>query len=233
MINKNYSNLIVLVLAVSLLIISGCVNPTPQGTAQPTPTATAQTQTPITLNNYLEEAKNKIHTFGPSNSSSSASIYISSGQKIDLAVPLMLDGDGNPLKMFENPTITGDLKTMIVNTEYGKALKINGTGGEIKMTQDEGNPGSLDNESLFLGDFTISMSNNTVVDLNNPFTYQVITYSGNDVKDLRLFYSRSGGQSGKIVYVRTGNFSQPSEISISLGKGWPYINLYGDNVVVK
>ncbi len=180
---------------------SGCINSTPQGTAQPTPNATAQTQTPITSNTYLEEAKARIHAFGPLNSSSSASIYIPSGQKIDLAVPVMLDDNGNPLKMFENPTITGDLKTTIINTEYGRALKINGTGGEIKMRQDDGNPGSLENESRFLDGFTISMSNNTVIDLNNPFMYQALAYSGNDVRKLRLFYSRSGGQSGKIVYV--------------------------------
>lgn len=233
MINKKFLNLIAFVLIISLFMISGCVNSPQQGTSQPTPIAPVQTQNPIISNNYLEEAKTKIHAFGPLNSSSSGSIYISSGQKIDLAVPVMLDEKGNLLKMFEKPIITGDLKTTIVNTEYGKALKINGTGGEIKMMQDDGNPGTLENESLLLDGFTITMSNNTAIDPNNPFTYQAIVYSGNDVREFRLFYSRSGGQSGKIVYVRTGNFSQPSEISTSLGKGWPYINLYGDNIIVK
>lgn len=233
MINKKFLNLIAFVFIISLFMISGCINSPQQGTTQPTLTAPVQTQNPTPPNNYLEEAKTKIQAFGPSNSSSSASIFISSGQKIDLVVPLMLDENGNILKMFENPTITGNLTTTIVNTEYGKALKINGTGGEIKMIQNDGNPGSLENESLFLDGFTITMSNNTVIGLDNPFTYQTLVYSGNNIQDFSLFYSRSGGQSGKIVYIRTGNMSQPSEISTKLGKGWLYINLYGDSISVK
>lgn len=232
MINKKLFNLIAFVLVISLVLISGCVN-SPQQRTQPTPTAPIQTQNPTVPNNYLEEAKANNHTFGPSNSSSSASIYISSGQQIDLIVPLMLDENGNILKMFENPTITGNLTTRIVTTEYGKALRINGTGGEIKMIQNDGNPGSLENESRFLDGFTLTMSNNTIIGLDNPFTYQALVYSGNNIQDFSLFYSRSGGQSGKIVYVRTGNMSQTSEISTKLGKGWLYINLYGDSISVK
>lgn len=233
MINRKSVILIIFIVTVSLLMISGCINSTQQGTTQPTPIAPVQTQNPIVSNNYLEEVKANSHAFGPSNSSSSTSIYISSGQMIYLIVPLMLDENGNILKMFDNPIISGNLTTSMVNTEYGKALRINGTGGEIRMIQDDGLLASLENESRFLDGFTITMSNNTVIGLDTPFTYQALVYSGNDVQDFRLIYSRSGGQSGKLVYVRTGNQSQPSEISTKLGKGWLYINLYGDIISVK
>lgn len=120
------------------------------------------------------------------NSSSSASIYISSGHEISLIVPLMLDENGKILKMYENP------------------------------------------QSSFLDGFTLTMSNNTVVDLNSPFSYQANVYSGYIVQDFRLFYSRSGGQSRKIIFVRT---IRASEITSRLGRGWLSINLYGDNVL--
>jgi len=227
MVKKQSFNSIVFVVVVSSLMLSGCINSPQQGTTQPT--ATVQTtQNKTGLNDYLEEVKTRIHTFGPYNSSSSASIYISSGHEISLIVPLVLDENGNILKMYENPIITGNLTTSIVNTEYGKALKIIGTGGEIKMTQDDG---IQENESSFLDGFTLTMSNNTVVDLNSPFSYQANIYSGYIVQDFRLFYSRSGGQSGKIIFVRTGNPIRASEISSRLGKGWLSINLYGDNVL--
>ncbi len=107
MVKKQSFNSIVFVVAVSSLILSGCINSPQQGTTQPT--ATVQTpQSQIGLNDYLEEIKTRIHAFGPSNSSSSASIYISPGHEISLIVPLMLDENGKILKMYENPIITGN-----------------------------------------------------------------------------------------------------------------------------
>ncbi len=43
------------------------------------------------------------------------------------------------------------------------------------MTQDDGRQ---ENESSFLDGFIITMSNNTVIDLNSPFSYQANVYSG-------------------------------------------------------
>ncbi len=61
--------------------------------------------------------------------SSSASIYMeSSTDKITIYVPVFLDENKNVLKMYETPTIEGNLTTTIIDTEHGKALKISGSG---------------------------------------------------------------------------------------------------------
>lgn len=59
---------------------------------------------------------------------SSASIYIKSGENITIYVPVLLDANRSVLKMYENPTIEGDVTTSIIDAEKGKAIKINGSG---------------------------------------------------------------------------------------------------------
>ncbi len=216
MINKKFVNFMVFVVAVSLLMISGCMTSPQQSNSAKT---------------YIDEVITRVH--GSSNSSSSASIYVSSGPGITLVVPLMLDENGEILKMYEKSIIKGNLTTSIVTTEYGKALRINGSGGEIKMIQDHGILGGVENEYHFLQGFSITMSNNTVIGMDMPFSYETLVYSETDVKDFRLFLSRSGGQSGKIIYIRTGTQAPGSEISLRLAKGWQYIKLYGDTISVK
>ncbi|MBU3968482.1 MAG: hypothetical protein KKG76_14115 [Euryarchaeota archaeon] len=68
--------------------------------------------------------------FGPQqDASTSASIYLESGaEKITIYVPVLLDENKNVLKMYENPTITGSATTSLIDTEYGKALKISRSG---------------------------------------------------------------------------------------------------------
>ncbi len=102
--------LIVIILA---SIFSGCIRqPAPSEISVPTviPTATTMVET------------------GP-DASTSESIYLEPGtEKITIYVPVLLDKNKNVLKMYETPTIEGNLTTTIIGTEYGKALKISGSG---------------------------------------------------------------------------------------------------------
>lgn len=239
MINKKFVYFMVLAVAISSLMIPGCITPPQQSneSVQTTKGTVSSTANPDKMNSmdsaktYIDEVIARMN--GSSNSSSYALIYVSSGPGITLVVPLMLDENGEILKMYEKPIVNGNLSTSIVNTEYGKALRINGSGGEIKMIQDYGIPGSVDNEYRFLQGFSITMSNNTVIGMDVPFSYETLAYSETDVKDFRLFLSRSSGQSGKIIYIRTGNQGPGYETSIRLAKGWQYIKLYGDTISVK
>jgi len=68
--------------------------------------------------------------FGAQNdATTSTSIHIeSSAENITIYVPVLLDENKNVLKMYENPEITGNVSTAIIDTQYGKALKISGSG---------------------------------------------------------------------------------------------------------
>jgi hypothetical protein len=56
---------------------------------------------------------------------SSTSIHIeSSAENITIYVPVLLDENKTVSKMYENPQITGNVTTAVIDTEYGKALMI-------------------------------------------------------------------------------------------------------------
>jgi hypothetical protein len=60
---------------------------------------------------------------------SSTSIHIESrSENITIYFPVLLDENKNVLKMYENPEITGDVTTAVIDTEYGKALMISRSG---------------------------------------------------------------------------------------------------------
>jgi hypothetical protein len=252
---------IVFVVAVLSLIITGCVSSpphetTPMPASMPVPTASIQTPgststvspivtpTPVETNldeinstdlhgNYISEVFEKkfaerLH------SSSTASIFVlSDSESITLYVPVMLDEKGETQKMYENPIITGNLTISIINTEYGKALKIFGSGGEIKMKQDNGNLGSIENDYRFVEGLTISMSNSTPPGEKMVFEVDAWVYSEKEVKDFSLFFSRSGSYHGKTLFIRTGSHwpSRPGEKdSQRLTKGWQLVKLFGNGI---
>jgi hypothetical protein len=68
--------------------------------------------------------------FGAQNdATTSTSIHIeSSAENITIYVPVLLDENKTVLKMYENPQITGNVTTAVIDTEYGKALMISGSG---------------------------------------------------------------------------------------------------------
>lgn len=59
----------------------------------------------------------------------STSINIeSSAENLTIYIPVLLDENKTVLKMYENPEITGNVTTAVIDTEYGKALMISGSG---------------------------------------------------------------------------------------------------------
>lgn len=68
--------------------------------------------------------------FGPQHeASTSTSISVeSSAENFTIYVPVLLDENKTVLKMYENPMITGSTTTSLIDTEHGKALKIDRTG---------------------------------------------------------------------------------------------------------
>ena len=222
----------------------------------PVPTAPIQTPAPTTIaptvtltpvetdpddtsssnfsKKYYNEVIGNIHAFGLFNSSSTDSIYIKSdSERITLYVPVMLDEKGEMLKMYENPIITGNLTTSVINTEHGKALKINGSGGEIKIIQDIGNLGSIENDYQFVEGLTISMSNSTPPGKEMVFNADAWVYSETEVRDFRLFFSRSGAYHGKTLFIRTGSpWTSREKDSQRLTKGWQLVKLFGSGLWV-
>ncbi len=187
-------------------------------------------------NNYISEVLERTFVERLHSSSTAAIFVLSDSEKITLYVPIMLDENGETPKMYENPIITGNLTTSIINTEYGKALKISGSGGEIKMKQDNGNLGSIENDYRFVEGLKISMSNSTPPGDKMVFEVDAWIYSEKDVKDFSLFFSRSGGYHGKTLFIRTGSHwrdSRPGEKdSQTLTKGWQLVKLYGNGIWV-
>ena len=60
---------------------------------------------------------------------SSISIRIeSSSENITIYIPVLFDENKTLLKMYENPEITGNVSTAVIDTEYGKALMISQIG---------------------------------------------------------------------------------------------------------
>lgn len=206
----------------------------PTVTLTPVETGSDVTNSTDFSKKYYNEVINNYHAFGLFNSSSTDSIYIKSdSERITLYVPVMLDEKGEMLKMYENPIITGNLTTSIINTEHGKALKINGSGGEIKMIQDIGNLGSIENEYRFVEGLTISMSNSTPPGKDWVFDADAWVYSETEVRDFRLFFSRSGADSGKILFLRTGSpWTSREKDSQRLTKGWQLVKLFGSGIWV-
>ncbi len=98
------------------------------------------------------------------NASTHVLINITSGsEKITLYIPVLLDETGKALEMYQKPAITGNATTAVVDTDYGKALKISGTGTiKIQMNQTDGMlaTNSEANEK-FVNGFTLSTSNAT------------------------------------------------------------------------
>lgn len=250
---QNYSTktylFLVFAIAVSSLIITGCLSSPPAETTPmktPSPTATVPpivTPTPVEANsneinltyhqrNYIYEVLENRFVERLHSSSTAAIFVLSESERITLYVPIMFDEKGETSKMYENPIITGNLTISLINTEYGKALKISGSGGEIKMIQDNGNLGNIENDYRFVEGLKVSMSNSTPPGDKFDFEIDAWVYSETEVKNFSLFFSRSGGYHGKTLFIQTGSHwrdSRPGEKdSQTLTKGWQLVKLYGN-----
>jgi hypothetical protein len=136
---------------------------------------------------------------------------------VTLLVPAILE-NGNVMKMYENPVISGRAATEIIDTDHGKAFKIGGSGSiGIKLNQTGGtlatNPEA--NEK-FVNDFTLSTSNATRY---GEFLDHVEAwvYSENEGAILSFSIRRDNGW-GRDMRIRT-------ESPVKLMKGWQAVKL--------
>lgn len=147
--------------------------------------------------------------------STSASIRMSSGTgETTLYVPVLLD-DGELLEMYEHPTVNGDAATAIIDTPYGKALRITGSGDvEIQMQQSLGIQRGKQPYEAF-GGFSLSMGNYTVGE-NDRMT-DIRIYTDGEVDDIGIYFSLDTGW-GQILKIATEKDIDPVE-------GWQVVRL--------
>ncbi|MCD4845464.1 MAG: hypothetical protein K8R25_13365 [Methanosarcinales archaeon] len=154
--------------------------------------------------------------------SSATSIHVSSDTgEMTLYVPVLLDDKGNVLEMYEHPEVTGDTTTAIIDTKYGKALKINRLSGDvgINMRQSHGIQLGKQLEEVFDG-FSISMSDYTVG--KDVQMTDIRIYSATEVNNLSISLSLDNGW-GKINTIET-------EQNIDLSEGWQVVRLSVSNM---
>jgi len=79
---------------------------------------------------WLNSSTSLLFFFGAQeDATTSTSIYIESiAENITIYIPVLLDENKTVLKMYETPEITGNISTAIIDTQYGQALKISGSG---------------------------------------------------------------------------------------------------------
>ena len=147
--------------------------------------------------------------------SASTSIRMSSGTgETTLYIPVLLD-DGEVLEMYEHPIVNGDVATAIIDTQYGKALRITGFGDvEIHMQQSLGIQRGKQPDEAF-GGFSLSMCNYTVGE-NDRMT-DIRIYTDGEVDDLGISFSMDTGW-GQIQEIAT-------EKDIDPGEGWQVVRL--------
>ncbi len=112
-----------------IVFFTGCVEEKTT-VSMGTPTVTASITSEQVQTNISSPLP--IYYWTQQDASTSASIDIeSSAEKFTIYVPVLLDENKNVLKMYENPTITGNagnVTTAIVDTKYGKAFMISRSG---------------------------------------------------------------------------------------------------------
>ncbi len=143
---------------------------------------------------------------------STASTNVSSGpENITIYIPVMLDRNGEIMKMYESPNITGNLTASIIDSEYGKALKVSGTGGQIEIKESRN---QVKNYSTF--NFSLSMSTlqnklgrhfdlnrntiDTAITIDEKkrqwdFNISTWVYSDNEIEDFSFSFKRVGSST--------------------------------------
>lgn len=149
--------------------------------------------------------------------STSSSIQISSdgGGKVTLYVPVFLDDKEKVLEMYEKPSIKGTATTAIIDTGYGKALKISGA-GRIELTMEQTHVRFIkgDSRNYFEG-LKLSMSNYTRSEVIKDNQIDAWVYSEDDGAVLNYQIKQDSG-GGRIMDIHTEE---------RLSKGWQEIKL--------
>jgi hypothetical protein len=140
-------------------------------------------------------------------STNDVSMGISSGDgNITVFVPVLLE-NGNVMEMYGKPGISGSATTEIIDTDYGKAFKISGS-GSIKINMEQtGGFGTTD---------SLSTSNTSRHgEINSPME-DAWVYSGENGTLFRLSIIRDNGW-GKKMTLNT-------EQEVKLTRGWHVIS---------
>ena len=207
-----------------IAILSGCVGLPANSNISIPPVAS----TPIPIGEYYK----------PMNSSASAMIFLEPMKNITVYVPVWLDENMTVLEMYNTPVATDTVTTAIIDTEHGKALKINKLGrlnryGEGNDVSFRGQYGLLKEDvqtsDEFFRRFKISMSNYTPSEhfIDSPYygpdskVIDAWVYSDNDVDKFGLFFTIDPrNRINRIV------LSIDTEGGgIHLRKGWQIVNL--------
>ena len=132
------------------------------------------------------------------------SIDILSGDgKITVFIPILLE-NGTLMGMYEKPSILGNATTEIINTEYGKAFKISGSGSIIINMKQTGKlmATSVEEDEKFVNGFTLSTSNATNYFKKGNGHAAAWVYSEEDGTRLKLSIIRDNGW-GKQIIIKT------------------------------
>jgi len=130
----------------------------------------------------------------------STSIYIeSSAENITIYVPVLLDENKTVLKMYENPEITGNVTTAVIDTEYGKALMISGSGlGDYLFNWNEV-PGKDTDRFVKWLEGIGDVRPGEKLDINKTDDGRVITVSGRRTSIYKL------NETGVLKFYRVGD----------------------------
>jgi hypothetical protein len=172
-----------------------------------------------------------------------ASIYLeSSPENVTIYIPVLLDENKTVLKMYDSPENIGNVTTAIVDTEYGKAIKISKSGQlkifkeiyfqdqNVKLKVDGQTPEQTSDE--FFSRFTISMSNDKApehfISMPSDPNINAWVYSDSEVEKVSFsfyidpqttLYESEMGNAGTAIDIN------PEGWWVHLRKGWQVVNL--------
>ncbi|MCZ7380893.1 MAG: hypothetical protein O8C64_04880 [Candidatus Methanoperedens sp.] len=150
-------------------------------------------------------------------------------------VPVFIDSKGAVLDVYGGSEIFGNATYEIVDTEYGKAMKVTATGNILIFTKHpEGAKRSNREVNRYLKDFGLSMSDFKPLegDATEILPVKIMpktgiwVYSDSEIKSLNLMLGRDSGvgisySMGFPYYERSNNMMVP----MSLTRGWQRIEL--------
>lgn len=170
------------------------------------------------------------------NQLASSSVSIDTDNKTaTVYVPVFIDGKGTVLNVYEDTAIFGNATYEIVDTEYGKAMKVTATGNVLIFTKHpDGAKRSNSAVNRYLKDFGLSMSDfkpfeGDVTDIP-PVKIMPNTaawmYSDSELKFLGFNLDRDSGVG--ITYIMGYSYNGRSEnmtVPANLKRGWQRIEL--------
>jgi len=238
----------VLTVIILVSVFSGCISqPVPSETSVPTK------KLPLIIEYYFfikqpAPSETSVPTVTPTVipthvGTVGASIYLeSSPENVTIYIPVLLDENKTVLKMYDSPENIGNVTTAIVDTEYGKAIKISKSGQSkifkeiifqdqhVKLKVDGQTHEQTSDE--FFSRFTISMSNDKAPEHFNSVpsdpNINAWVYSDSEVEKVHFsFFLDPGTALYESEFSNSGTALDinPQDWWVHLRKGWQVVNL--------